>query len=86
MGLRVRLKASACPGLLSGARSAHPESKTIIQALCTYGMILTDNGSNFYISGSTDTRWDDDDLDYMKTIPGSDFEAIATGTLTIGGN
>ena len=53
----------------------------IVQALCTYGMILADNGSDFYISGTTDTRWDDDDLDYMKTIPGSDFEAIDTGTL-----
>jgi hypothetical protein len=79
MGLRVRLKASACPTLLSGAGT---ESKVIVQALCTYGMILTDNGSNYYISGATDTRWDDNDLNYLKTIPGSDFEAIATGPLT----
>jgi hypothetical protein len=82
MGLRLRLKASMCPGLLSGAGTTHPESKAIVQALCTYGMILTDNGSDFYISGATDTRWNDDDLSYLKTIPGSDFEAITTGTLT----
>ncbi len=84
MGLRLRLKSAMCPGLLSGAGSTHPASKTIIQGLCTYGMILTDNGSNFYISGATDPRWDDDDLNFLKTIPGNDFEAIATGTLTPG--
>jgi hypothetical protein len=79
MGLRLRLKASMCPGLLSGAGTDHPEAKVIVQALCTYGMILADNGSDFYISGSTDTRWNDDDLSYLKTIPGDDFEAITTG-------
>ena len=82
MGLRVRLKASACPGLLSGAGSTHPQSKVIVQALCTYGMILADNGSDFYISGTTDSRWNDNDLNYLKGIPGNDFEAIATGTVT----
>ena len=78
MGLRVRLSASACPGLLAGAGT---QSKVIVQALCTYGMILADNGSDWFISGSTDPRWDDDDLDYLKSIPGSDFEAIDTGPL-----
>ena len=79
MGLRLRLKASACPTLLA---AAGPQSKVIVQALCTYGMILADNGSNYYISGTTDPRWDDNDLGFLKTIPGSDFEAIATGALT----
>jgi hypothetical protein len=82
MGLRLRLKAGSCATLLSGAGTTHPEAKVIVQALCTYGMILTDNGSNYYITGATDTRWSDDDLGYLKTIPGSDFEAIATGPLT----
>jgi hypothetical protein len=81
MGLRVRLQASMCPSLLAGAGSSHPEAKVIVQALCTYGMILADNGSNFYISGTTDPRWDDDDLSFLKTIPGNDFEAIDTGPL-----
>jgi hypothetical protein len=79
MGLRVRLKASQCPGLLAGAST---QAKVVIQALCTYGMILTDNGSNYFISGSTDPRWDDNDLDYLKGIPGSDFEAIVTGPVS----
>jgi hypothetical protein len=82
MGLRLRLKASACPTLLAGAGTVHPQSKVIVQAMCTYGTILTDNGSNFYVTGATDPRWDDNDLDYLKTIPGDDFEAIATGPLT----
>lgn len=80
MGLRLRLKASVCSGLIAGA-TGHPQSAVIVQALCKYGMILADNGSNYYISGATDPRWDDEDLNYLKTIPGSDFEAIATGTL-----
>jgi hypothetical protein len=82
MGLRLRLKASVCPSLLDGAGADHPQAKVIVQALCTYGMILADNGSNYYISGATDPRWDDDDLDYLKSIPGSDFEAIDTGPFT----
>jgi hypothetical protein len=75
MGARMRLKASACPGYLAGASSS-PESAVIIQALCTYGAILADNGSDFYITGSTDPRWDDNDLNYLKGIAGSDFEFI----------
>ena len=82
MGLRLRLKSGACPGLLSGAGTTHPQAKVIVQALCTYGLILSDNGSDFYITGATDPRWDDNDLDYLKGILGSDFEAIQTGPLT----
>ena len=82
MGLRVRIKASACPGLLAGAGASHPQSKVIVQAMCTYGLILADNGSNWFVTGAPDPRWDDDDLNYIKTIAGSNFEAIATGALT----
>jgi len=39
-----------------------------------------------YISGTTDPNWDDDDLGFLKTIPGSDFEAIDTGPLTTTGS
>ncbi|HEY4222651.1 MAG TPA: hypothetical protein VGO62_14950 [Myxococcota bacterium] len=79
MGLRMRLKASACPDLLDNAGA---QSAVIVQALCTYGIILADNGSDFFITGAPDPRWDDDDLDFLKSIPGDDFEAIATGPLT----
>jgi hypothetical protein len=43
-----------------------------------YGMILADNGSPWYFSGSADTRWDDDELNQLKTLHGSDFEVVDT--------
>lgn len=82
MGLRVRLKAGMCASLLAGAGASHPQAKVVVQAMCTYGMILADNGSNFYVSGATDPRWDDDDLSYLKSIPIDAFEAVETGPLT----
>ena len=42
-------------------------------------MIVADNGSNWFISGATDSRWNDDDLNQMKTVPGSAFEVVDTG-------
>jgi hypothetical protein len=42
-------------------------------------MILADNGSDWYISGDNDTRWNDDDINQLKSIPGSAFEAVETG-------
>jgi hypothetical protein len=41
-----------------------------------YGLIVADNGSNWYISGAPDTRWSDDELNTLKTIKGGDFEAV----------
>jgi hypothetical protein len=73
MGLRLRLKASFS---LAGF---HGESLVILQALKTYGMIVADNGSSWYISGAADTRWNDDDLNQLKTVPGAAFEAVDTG-------
>lgn len=75
MGLRVRLKASFDISGYTGA------SKIILQALKTYGMIVADNGSSWYISGATDPNWDDNDLNQLKRVPGSEFEAVYTGTL-----
>jgi hypothetical protein len=75
MGLRLRLKAS-----YSLARF-HGESLAILKALKTYGMIVADNGSSWYISGTADRNWNDDDLDQLKTVPGSAFEAVNTGPI-----
>ncbi len=75
MGLRVRLKASFDISGYTGA------SKIILQALKTYGMIVADNGSSWFISGATDSRWNDDDLNQLKGVPGSAFEAVNTGNL-----
>ncbi len=73
MGLRLRLKSGFS---LAGF---HGESLVILQALKTYGMIVADNGSSWYISGAADTRWNDDDLNQLKTVPGAAFEAVDTG-------
>ena len=75
MGLRVRLKASFdTSGYTGGAR-------VILTAMKKYGMILADNGSNWYFTGETDTRWDDDDMNQLKDVPGSAFEAVDTGPI-----
>jgi hypothetical protein len=75
MGLRVRLKASFDISGFTGA------SRVVLQALKTYGMMLADNGSSWFISGATDPGWDDDDLDQLKSVPSSAFEAIQTGEI-----
>ena len=41
-----------------------------------YGIILADNGSNFFFQGTEDARWNDRLLDQLKTVPGSAFEAV----------
>jgi hypothetical protein len=72
MGMRVRLKASyAIPSSFS------KESKVILQALKTYGMIVADNGSDWYISGATDDRWSNLPLyAEMASVTGSNFEVL----------
>ena len=73
MGLRLRLKAS-----YSLARF-HGQSLVILEALKQYGMIVADNGSSWFITGAADPRWNDEDLNQLKTVPGGAFEAIKTG-------
>lgn len=75
MGLRLRMKASYDLSKFKG------QSLVIATALKRYGMIVADNGSNWFISGAPDTRWNDDDLSQLKTIPGSAFEAVQTGSV-----
>jgi hypothetical protein len=72
MGMRVRLKASyVIP------TSFDPQTRVILQALKTYGMIVADNGSNWFISGAPDARWNDDALvNQLKQVAGSNFEVI----------
>jgi hypothetical protein len=70
MGLRLRLKA----GYLLG--SMGPAARAIAVAMKEYGLIVADNGSNWYISGTSDPRWKDEELDALKAIPGRDFEVV----------
>jgi hypothetical protein len=44
-------------------------------------MILADNGSNWYISGAPDPRWNDDELSRLNGVKGSDFEVVQMGTI-----
>jgi hypothetical protein len=70
MGMRVRLKSSFD---VSGFPAS---AKVILLALKKYGMILADNGSNWFISGAPDPRWNDDDLATLRRVKGSDFEVL----------
>ena len=70
MGLRVRLKASY------DVSTARPIVQNILKGLQRYGMILADNGSDFYFQGDPDPAWSDDDLDQLKKVPASAFEAV----------
>ncbi len=70
MGLRLRLKAGYGLGGISG------HARTIAEAMKRYGLIVADNGSNWFFSGSSDRRWDDDDLNQLKRIPGRAFEVV----------
>ena len=73
MGARFRMKPPAPRALYSD------EVKVICTALKSYGMFVADNGSNWYLTGAHDPRWDDDALGDLKSIPGSAFEAVDTG-------
>jgi len=75
MGLRLRLKASFS---LAGY---HGQALVILRALERYGLIVADNGSSWYITGAPDPRWNDEDLDQLKTVPGAAFEAVASGPI-----
>jgi len=48
----------------------------ILTAMKKYGIILADIGSNMYISGAPDERWNNDDLQKLGQIAASNFEVI----------
>ena len=76
MGQRFRLKAGVDVSTFS------PVNQIILQALKTYGMFLADNGSDWFLSGVPDDRWDNDDLhELQELIHGSDFEAVDSSSL-----
>lgn len=70
MGLRLRLKTNYD---ISGYS---PEIRVILRAMKTYGLILADNGSAWYISGVPDERWDNDMLHEWDGITGDNFEVV----------
>ena len=77
MGARFRLKTDYD---ISGFPL---EMQVILQAMKTYGIILADNGSNWYVSGAPDERWDNDMLHLLDVLTGNDFEAVDVSPLMV---
>ena len=78
MGMRVRLKKAFDVGRFP------PQSRVVLTALQAYGMLLADNGSDWFLSGAHDPRWDDEDLAALKRVKVRDFEVVRMGEVTVG--
>jgi hypothetical protein len=71
LGLRVRLKPTVDPDTFA------PPVAVILRAMQTYGMILADNGSDWFVTGAPDPRWDDELVhDEFARVTGDDFEVV----------
>jgi hypothetical protein len=75
MGARFRLKADFD---ISGYR---PDTQVILRAMKKHGLIVADNGSNWFFGGASEEGWDNDMLDELKTIPAGRFEAVDASSL-----
>lgn len=73
MGMRLRLKAGYDISAFTG------QARVIAVALQHFGLIVADNGSNWFFQGGTDPRWNDDDLSQLQAVPGTAFEVVDTG-------
>ena len=80
MGMRVRLKAAyAIPSTFSVA------TRALLTAMKTYGMIVADNGSNWFVSGAPDDRWDNNALvTELRQVQGQNFEVVRMDGLVTG--
>ncbi len=78
MGLRVRLKRGV------SLRGLPRQARIVAQAMKTYGMLLADNGSPWFVSGAPDRHWSNDDLHTLGRLRGSDFEVVDTSSLPRG--
>ena len=79
MGARFRLKACFT---LPRSQCAKP-CQVVITAMKTYGLILADNGSNWYFQGATDRRWSYTMVDQLKAIPAREFQAVDESCLIV---
>jgi hypothetical protein len=75
MGMRLRLKASFNTSTFS------PANQVILRALQEYGMIMADNGSSMFLGGTSDDRWDNNDLHTLGAVKASDFEVVRMDTI-----
>jgi hypothetical protein len=82
MGARFRLK----PGFKLPASRCARACQVIITAMKTYGLILADNGSDWYFQGTADRRWTYQMVDQLKQIPAAEFQAVDESCLRINPN
>jgi hypothetical protein len=75
MGLRLRLKSGFDVSGFS------PTNQVILNAMKNYGLILADIGSDLFITGAPDDRWDNDDLNQLKSVKATDFEVVQIGEI-----
>jgi hypothetical protein len=77
MGLRLRLRRSF------DLRPFSPETRVLLAALQEYGMMLSDNGGPWFLSGAPDSRWSSTLIQELRRVQGSDFEAVDVSGLMI---
>jgi hypothetical protein len=75
MGERLRLKASV------DVSGLPPQARVVAQALKDYGMVVADNGSDWFVSGAPSSGWDNDQLAALRRLTGADFEVVETSGL-----
>lgn len=80
MGARFRLKRGFS---LAGFST---DARVILRAMKRYGMLVADNGSDWYFQGTVDPRWTNRLLDELKTVPASAFHAIDESACRVGSN
>ena len=78
MGMRVRLKDDF------DTAGFAPNNQVILRAMKLYGMIVADNGSDWFVSGAPDARWNDDELGELKSLRGDDFEVVLMSDVVVG--
>jgi hypothetical protein len=77
MGARFRLKATFdISGFL-------PETQVILRAMKRHGLILADNGSNWFFGGASESGWSNDVLDELKSVHSGAFQAVDTSSLMV---
>ena len=80
MGARFRLKSS----FNVAGYSAH--ARVILRAMQRHGMVVADNGSDWYLQGTSDARWPNSLISELRRIPASGFEAVDTAPLQLSAN
>jgi hypothetical protein len=82
MGARFRLDAN----FNLPASECYAMCQTVLRTMKTYGLIVADNGSNWFFQGTADDRWSYTDVDQLKQIPASAFQAVDESSLIVNAN